>query len=61
MRNKKRLSLKNDEDIVFEYFRQEVLSEEFNACIGMAPQIKEIPIQLFDKQRRQWMSVPVMA
>jgi archaemetzincin len=39
---------------------EEVLSEEFNASIGTAPQIKEIPIQLFDKQRRQWISNDIL-
>jgi hypothetical protein len=36
---------------------EKVLSEEFNASIGTASQIEEIPIQLFDKQRRQWKSM----
>ena len=35
---------------------EKILSEEFNAFISMASQIKEIPIQLFDKQRKQWKS-----
>jgi archaemetzincin len=39
---------------------EKVLSEEFNASIGTASQIEEIPIQLFDKQRRQWKSNDIL-
>ncbi len=36
------------------------LSEEFNVCIITAPLIKEIPYQLFDKQRNQYRSNDIL-
>jgi archaemetzincin len=39
---------------------EKVLSEQFNASISMASQIKEIPIQLFDRQTKQWKSNDIL-
>src|SRR5437764_15433620 len=40
---------------------EKVISEEFNASsiITLSP-IKEIPVQLFDKQRKQWKSNDIL-
>jgi archaemetzincin len=35
---------------------ENLLAEEFNACVSIASPIKEMPLQLFDKQREQWKS-----
>jgi archaemetzincin len=37
-----------------------LLAEEFNASVSIAPPIKEMPLQLFDKQREQWKSNKVL-
>ena len=39
---------------------EKVLSEEFNAYVSTAPPIREIPLQLFDKQRNQWKSNEIL-
>jgi hypothetical protein len=39
---------------------EEVLSEEFNASVSTASTFKEMPLQLFDKQRKQWKSDEIL-
>jgi hypothetical protein len=39
---------------------EKVLSEEFNSSASTASPIREIPLQLFDKQRNQWKSNEVL-
>jgi archaemetzincin len=39
---------------------EKVLSEEFNSSVSTASPIREIPLQLFDKQRNQWKSNEVL-
>ena len=39
---------------------EKVLSEEFNAYVSCASPIREIPLQLFDKQRNQWKSNEIL-
>ena len=33
---------------------ENLLAEEFNASVSIASPIKEMPLQLFDKQREKW-------
>jgi archaemetzincin len=39
---------------------EKVLSEEFNSSVSTASSIREIPFQLFDKQRNQWKSNEIL-
>jgi hypothetical protein len=45
-------------DIV--YILEKVLSEEFNASVSTTSPIREIPLQLFNKQRNQWKSNQIL-
>jgi archaemetzincin len=39
---------------------ENLLAEEFNASVSTASPIKEMPLQLFDKQRDQWKSDKIL-
>ena len=53
------LFLPDKEDVLFSL--EKVISEEFTASsIVRASPIKEIPVELFDKQRKQWKSNDIL-
>jgi predicted Zn-dependent protease len=39
---------------------ENLLAEEFNTSVSIASPIKEMPLQLFDKQRERWKSDKVL-
>jgi pyruvate carboxylase len=39
---------------------ENLLAEEFNSSVSTASPIKEMPFQLFDKQREQWKSNKIL-